>query len=151
VWNLLFSQGKYAQQRGVQLNLTAVGPRCTTSVNECPRYRYHARRSREIFQIWASVFGPELRRTRLRFVLGSWTISPAASREMLAFEDTYRWVDHLGITGYLASVSRIDSTWSVKTIPQVRHCDPSPVLCPVRKSEESLIRRFDAVRRVRLM
>ncbi len=27
VWNLLFSQGKYAQQQGLALNLTALGPR----------------------------------------------------------------------------------------------------------------------------
>jgi hypothetical protein len=90
VWNLLFPQAVYAQQRGLALNLTAIKPPCITSLDQCPRYRYHARRSREIFQIWAAVYGPE-RRKRLRFVLSGWTASTMASREMLAFEEAYRF------------------------------------------------------------
>ena len=90
VWNLLFPQAVFAQQRGLALNLTAINPPCVTPLDQCPRYRYHARRSREIFKIWASVYGPT-RRERLRFVLGGWTASTMASREMLAFEETYRF------------------------------------------------------------
>ncbi len=41
VWNLLFSQGKYAQQQGLALNLTAVGPRCAMS-SYCIAHRAHA-------------------------------------------------------------------------------------------------------------
>lgn len=118
VWNLLFPQAVYAQKRGLELNLTSIGPACITGISECPRYRYNARRSREIFQIWAAVYGPA-RRGRLRFVLSTFTISPEASKEMLAFEDTFRWVDHLGITGYLTSSTPINSNWAIMNVKQV--------------------------------
>jgi hypothetical protein len=118
VWNLLFPQAKYAQKQGLALNLSTIGPPCVSSADQCPRYRFHARRSRQIFAIWATVFGPD-RRNRLRFVLSTWTESTAASREILTFEDAYKYADHLGIAGYLSSITTINSAWAAKSVPNV--------------------------------
>lgn len=49
VWNGMFPQGQYAQERGIALGLS--------SDPYVARYRYHARRSVEIFSIWKSVWG----------------------------------------------------------------------------------------------
>jgi hypothetical protein len=114
----MFPQGKYAQAQGIALNLTAIGAPCVTGASECPRYRFHARRSREVFTIWANVFGPQLRH-RLRFVLSTWTISAPATREILAFEGAYKWADFVGVTGYLGAVSKVTSAWSAKSMLQV--------------------------------
>lgn len=118
MWNLLFPQAKYAQQQGLALNLNSIGPACVTSPDQCPRYRFHARRSRQVFALWAAVFGPS-RRSRLRFVLSTWTESTAASREILSFEDAFKYADHLGVVGYLSSVTTINSAWAAKSVPDV--------------------------------
>ena len=124
---MLFPQAVYALKRGLELNLSAIGQPCITGQDECLRYRYNARRSREIFQIWDAVYGPT-RRGQLRFVLSTFTPSPQASQEMLSFEDTYRWVDHLGITGYLTSLAPVTYEWAIFTVEKANPF-PEPRVC----------------------
>lgn len=51
VWNTFFPQGRYAQERGLALQLS--------DDPAVAQYRYHSQRSTEIFRVWASVWGAD--------------------------------------------------------------------------------------------
>lgn len=64
VWNMGFPQGLYARKKGMQLGLAAQ--------EELAGYRYHAKRSSELFDIFTDVFGPEAQQARLKYIVSSW-------------------------------------------------------------------------------
>lgn len=64
MWNNGFPQGKYARKRGMELGLA--------TQEDVAGYRYHGKRSAEIFDIFTDVFGPVQRTARLKYIVGSW-------------------------------------------------------------------------------
>ena len=88
VWNGGYPQALYAQQRGLALGLS-------TNPGEA-RVRYHALRSRQIFDI----FERALPRARLVRVLGSHVASTATTTTALTFRDTAAHVDAIAIAPY---------------------------------------------------
>jgi hypothetical protein len=114
VWNDLFDSGKYASSEGLKLGF---------STNQyTARYRYNAHRSKQIFQIFKSVFAAQ-QRHRLKFVLSAWTISVSATREILEWEDAYKEADHLAVAVYMDCGGLGDSAkaaeTSTKTVSQI--------------------------------
>jgi len=88
VWNGGYPQARYAQQRGLELGLSA-------NPSEA-QIRYHALRSREIFGIFEEVFPAE----RLVRVLGSAAAVPAATQTAVSFRDTRAHTDAIAIAPY---------------------------------------------------
>jgi hypothetical protein len=88
VWNPDFPQYTYAQQQGLALGLSQ-DPLVAGN-------RYQALRSRQIFQIFESVFPAD----RLVRVLSSWAPYPAISETLLTFGDTRTHTDALAIAPY---------------------------------------------------
>jgi len=116
VWNTMFPQGQYAVRQGIALGLATQGTACVTSpALRCAQYRWHSQRSVEIFKLWEAAFGG---RSRLRFVMGSWTYAVGVTRELLQWKDAAQYTDLVGVTGYLAP-SPIDASYLGKTVTQV--------------------------------
>ncbi|MBI3271872.1 MAG: DJ-1/PfpI family protein [Planctomycetes bacterium] len=88
VWNGQFPQARYAQARGLALNLSA-------NPYEA-QIRFHGRRSREIFGIFEAVF-PKARLVR---VLGSHVANRWTSDTALAYGDVAAHTDALAIAPY---------------------------------------------------
>lgn len=93
VWNSMFHQTKYSQQKGAELGF---------GVKERPWEgggMYYAHRSVEIFKIWTDVFGGHERLVRtIAWQAGSswWT-----DHIVLPFEEAYKSTDALAIAPYL--------------------------------------------------
>ncbi len=64
------------------------------------------------------MWGEELTKKRLRFVLSTWTHDVAVTREILAFAGAGAMADFIGVTGYL-SVDKVDDKWMVKNVSAV--------------------------------
>jgi hypothetical protein len=82
------------------------------------RWRYHARRSKQIFAIWEEVWGAD-QRHRLSFILSTWTISTLATREMMQFEGAGTAADLIGVTAYLDVNYRITATMASKSVDEI--------------------------------
>ena len=89
VWNGIFGQSNYAEQRGLSLGLS-------TDPNRARAY-YHSLRSVQIFDIFASVFGGNERLVR---VMGSQSSSSWLSRQLLEYQNAYLKTDALAIAPY---------------------------------------------------
>jgi len=106
VWNPGFPQGRFANARGVELGLSD-DPRIAG-------YRWHAERTIRIADIFRDVFGEAdgegeaalPRSGRVKVVLGTWSgicgghCGEVAIPEHLGWQDAWRKIDALGITGY---------------------------------------------------
>lgn len=88
VWNPDYPVHAYSQQQGQALGLSQDPAEAG--------YRFQALRSRQIFQIFESVFPPE----RLVRVLSSWAPYPSISETLLTFGDTRAHTDALAIAPY---------------------------------------------------
>lgn len=88
VWNSTFSSYAYASERGIALGLS-------TDPYEA-RWRYHVRRSREIFAIFEELLG----RSRIVRVLAAQQDGPFEAEQMLAYEETPKHIDALAIGAY---------------------------------------------------
>jgi hypothetical protein len=88
VWNNQFAQATYAQSQGLALGLS-------TDPFQA-QVRYQALRSRQIFDIWESVFPKD----RLVRVLSSFHVVPSVTQELLSFGDTRAHTDVLAIAPY---------------------------------------------------
>ena len=88
-WNEVFSQAKYVKSKGVQLHLDP-DPKVAG-------YKYYAKRSREIFQIWEQVFGGT---NRLQRVLAGWSGNPSITPILLKSSDIYKFTDVFAIAPY---------------------------------------------------
>ena len=116
VWNPFFPAGRFAMAQGLRLGLDDSS--CITVAAQCAQYRYHALRSKRIFDLWTEVWGAE--RTRLVFVLSTWTVYPAVTAELLSWpgwgggDSVKDHVDVVGISSYFSPAS-IDDSWAAHT------------------------------------
>ncbi len=90
IWNSIFSQGTYAEQRGVALGLASTPFEA--------RLRYQSQRSVEIFQIFESVFADD--HTRIVRVLAAQAANPWTSQVLLDHDGAYQHADALAIAPY---------------------------------------------------
>ncbi|RNA10793.1 PA14 domain-containing [Brachionus plicatilis] len=92
-WNDFFDSGKHCIEQGIQLGLS--------SDPVVARNLYYSKRSKEIIEIWKSIFGSE--KDRIVLVLGSFTLMPIMSTRILEYQSVY--LSHtrimLAITGYI--------------------------------------------------
>eukprot|EP01041_Mallomonas_annulata_P002765 gene2765-5448_t len=91
VWNNLFSQGTFAENRGIALGLS--------TDRSLAKYRFYSQRSVEIFNIWYNVFGASAS-SRLVRVLSTWTISTYATTAILTWKNAYKHADMVAIAPY---------------------------------------------------
>ena len=91
LWNGMFAQSRYAQAQGRAEGLAEKA--------WVAGWRYTAKRSVEIFEIWEDVFGD---RGRLVRVLGTQAVNPFISEQILTFEDAYKHADALAVAPYIS-------------------------------------------------
>ena len=141
VWNPLFPAGRFAMAQGLRLGLNDSS--CVTGAARCAQYRYHAMRSKQIFDLWTDVWGAE--RSRLVFVLSSWTADPAVTDELLSWpgwgggDRVKNHVDVVGITSYFAPAS-INAAWAGHT-PSDVHAEIEAALPANRAMLEAQVAR----------
>eukprot|EP00928_Gymnodinium_smaydae_P034179 TRINITY_DN24290_c0_g2_i1.p1 TRINITY_DN24290_c0_g2~~TRINITY_DN24290_c0_g2_i1.p1 ORF type:complete len:821 (-),score=76.86 TRINITY_DN24290_c0_g2_i1:1077-3191(-) len=114
VWNPLFPQGRYATEKGTKMGLA--DNTCRTMLESCARVRYNAYRSKQIFGIWADVWGSS--RNRLKFVLSTQTSYADITRDLLSMNQG-AGADLLGVTAYMTPVGGVDATYSGKNVAEV--------------------------------
>lgn len=100
-WSLQNKVGKYAEQKGVELKLD------TNFYNA--RIKFYAKRSREVFEIFAKTFfGDKIdiksddRKTRLTFIISSKTNDTTLTADIIASESIKDALDAVAITADLA-------------------------------------------------
>lgn len=91
VWNPQFKANKYAQEKGMELQL-APNPIVAGR-------RFYSQRTVEIGRIWREVFG-EGAKSRVAVVMASQSGGPGVSEEVLSWQDAYKEVDALAIAPY---------------------------------------------------
>jgi len=125
VWNGDYPQARYAQQRGLELRLSA-------NPSEA-QIRYHALRSREVFGIFEEVFPPE----RLVRVLGSAVATPAVTQMALSFRDTRAHTDAIAIAPYFGvpanDLARVRSMTADELLRDVEASSVPAVMNQVRQ------------------
>jgi len=93
-WNTLFESGKYCEKMGLQLGLDSDKLRA--------RNKFYSRRVRQIVEIFKSVFENE--DNRFTMVIGTFTVMPQVSSNILSFEnltDSHKNL-MLAVTGYFS-------------------------------------------------
>lgn len=92
-WNDFFDSGKHCIEQGIKLGLS--------NDPVIARNLYYSKRSKEIIEIWKTIFG--LEKNRIVLVLGSFTLMPIMSTRILEYQNAY--LSHsrimLAITGYI--------------------------------------------------
>ncbi len=89
VWNGIFEQTQYCNERGMELHL---GDKPWEA-----GWHYSARRSVEMFQIWEEIFGGTDRLVRC---MATQAANSYVSRQKLEFEDAYEHCDALAVAPY---------------------------------------------------
>jgi len=92
LWNGSFPQSKYVGDQGVALGFGTADKPWEAG------WRYTAYRSVQIFKIWENVFGGTGRLVR---VLGSQSVNPYISDQILSFQNAWKNADALAIAPYL--------------------------------------------------
>ena len=93
VWNGQFEQARYALQQGKKLGL---------SDNDFQaQLRFYSQRAVEIGKIWREVFSDEPE--RVVRVMGSQSVNPWVSEQVLGWRDAYKNVDALAIAPYFGN------------------------------------------------
>jgi hypothetical protein len=98
VWNPDFEQSAYAAQQGMAQGLAPDA--------NLGRWRWHAKRSREIFAIWSQPFAGS---KRLRRVLSTQSGNAWGTQQLLA-DPVVETADVLGVSAYLGLTPRVDSS-----------------------------------------
>jgi hypothetical protein len=98
VWNPDFEQAAYASQQGVAQGLAPEG--------NTARWRWHAKRSRDIFAIWSQPFGSS---KRLKRVLGTQTSNSWGTQQLLR-EPVIETTDVLAVAAYLPLTPGVATT-----------------------------------------
>jgi hypothetical protein len=93
VWNTMFQQSSYAQQRGLALGLSSNS--YTALLN------YHSLRSVQIFGIFEAVFGG---RHRLVRVLGGHSGNPSSGVQVMDFQNAWQHADALAGAPYFGPI-----------------------------------------------
>lgn len=91
IWNSIFGQTRYAQERGRALGLSDNDFQATL--------RYYSQRSVEIFKIWDQVFGDQ--KSRVVYVLASQSANPWTGEQVLTWQDAYKHADVYAIAPYI--------------------------------------------------
>lgn len=103
IWNSIFEQTHYANQKGVELRLD--------SDEWKAGQLYHSMRSVQIFRIWEDVFGGTERLVR---VLATHQSSTSRGRMVTGFQDAYKDADAVAIAPYFGST--VKSAGSVDAV-----------------------------------
>ena len=104
VWNPDFEQSAYASQQGLAQGLA---PDANTA-----RWRWHAKRSREIFAIWSQPFAGS---KRLKRVLGTQSGNSWGSQQLLR-DPVIAATDMLGVAAYLPLTPGANTTPSAAAV-----------------------------------
>ncbi len=104
VWNPDYEQSAYASQQGLA---QALGKDANVA-----RWRWHAKRSREIFAIWSQPFGSTQRLIR---VLGTQSVNAWGTRQLLD-DAVIESTDALAVSAYLWLTPRGDSNPSAAEV-----------------------------------
>jgi hypothetical protein len=104
VWNPDFEQSAYAAQQGLAQGLAPDA--------NLARWRWHAKRSREIFAIWSQPFAGS---KRLRRVLATQSGNAWGTQQLLA-DPVVETADVLGVAAYLPLTPRGDSSPSAAEV-----------------------------------
>ena len=91
VWNNVFKQTKYANQRGQELSFMGQSSNATA--------HYYAYRSMQIFDIWQAVYGANTSYVR---VLASQAVNTHLAETMLSFKNSATQADVLAIAPYVS-------------------------------------------------
>ena len=86
VWNPLFDQGAWAIAEAKKLGIYAS--------------EFYSMKAVNAFKIFTKVFGEEIRRSRLVYVLSTQTVNTWITERILLYNQAYKEADALGITGY---------------------------------------------------
>ncbi len=86
----MFSQGVYAQTQGLALGIS--------TDKYTAQYRYYAKRSVEIFNIWKSAFADT--DVKVNYILSAFTASPSATSKILSWNNAYQSATYLAIAPY---------------------------------------------------
>ncbi|PZV15148.1 MAG: hypothetical protein DCF22_07805 [Leptolyngbya sp.] len=124
VWNSMFSQAKYAGEKGLERRLddTSWGA----------GLRYYSERSVEIFKIWEDVFGAS-RKSRLVRVLAGQAANPWTAEQILGWKDAYKHADVYAIAPYFDGLGDDDKDgWSnindVKNVSTTINLTPDQII-----------------------
>ena len=95
VWNGIFSQNRYAGEKGQELGFADKPWEAA--------WKYTGYRSKQIFAIWEQVFGGTDRLVR---VLATQSANPYVTKQVIGFQDAWKSADAVGIAPYFG--------WNVK-------------------------------------
>ncbi|HPE61827.1 MAG TPA: sugar-binding protein [Thiolinea sp.] len=128
-WNGIFSQHAYMKQGGKKLGLTSDAPHIAG-------WKFYAKRSVEIFDIFEQVFGS---RDRLIRVLAGLTGSTEMTETMLGYENAYQHTDAFAVAPYV--FGDYDALRKARSVNQVFQ------IMQDRRYYHSLPRVLEAVRK----
>ena len=124
VWNSMFSQAKYAGEKGLERKLddTSWGA----------GLRYYSERSVEMFKIWEDVFGAN-RKPRLVKVLAGQSANPWTAEQILGWKNAYQHADVYAIAPYFDGLGDDDKDgWSnlndVKNVATTINLTPDQII-----------------------
>lgn len=113
-------QGAYAQTEGLALGLS--------TEKYTAQYRFYAKRSVEIFNIWKATFAGT--NVKVNYVLSAFTASPWATSKMLSWNNAYQSATYLGVAPYfdcggLGSPSKAAKTALMTVSEVISACNSS--------------------------
>jgi len=143
VWNNMFHQARYAQQKGQELHFGPI---------ERPWEgggMYYAHRSVELFKIWENVFGGHERLVRVL----AWQAVSAwwCDHIVLPFEDAYKSADALAIAPYMAFMpspggktldSNVVATWTVDKVLDAVAADALPAAIKAINEQKAIADKY---------
>ncbi len=140
VWNGMFSQHRYAAERGRALNLGGAGQDWDYA------WRYTAYRSVQIFNIWRPILG-----NRVIRVLPVWAANAWVSERIIEFQQAYRHADVMAIAPYLGTTFTPNSNpsadevsrWSVDQALDYMENTDLPECVRMMREQSALARKYN--------
>jgi hypothetical protein len=133
VWNGIYRQARYAQERGLALGLSS-------NPFEA-QMRYHSLRSAQVFRIFSEVFPPE----RLVRVLGSFAANPSLTTTLLSFGDTASVTDVVAVAPYVGiplPLQETALTWDVAELLRQMEVTVLPQIVAYVRQHVDIARRY---------
>lgn len=113
IWNSMFKQASYAQEKGIAAGLS--------DDKFLAQLRYYSQRTVEVMKIFEEVFGGTDRLVR---VAGSQAATPWVTEKILEWKDAHEHLDALGIAPYFGgSFGKPDTVPEVSTWPTTKLLD----------------------------
>ncbi len=140
LWNGIFSQHRYASERGRELNLGGSGADWEYA------WRYTAYRSVQIFNIWRPLLG-----NRVIRVLPVWFANAWVSERIVEFQQAYRSADVMAIAPYLGTTFTPDSNpsadevsrWTVEQALDYLENNDLPQCVQLLREQSALARKYN--------